>query len=62
MLHPSSCLPAQVCWQVTDVLSRASVLLWVSTGHGGRQAMVTRSPDTAGLAHGLLRLQSICVN
>ena len=35
MLHSGSSLPAQVCWQVDDALSRISVLLLVWAGRGG---------------------------
>ena len=34
VLHPSSCLPAQICWQITDALHYVSVLLVVWAGHG----------------------------
>ena len=34
MLHQSSCLSAQIGWQVTDVPHLVSVLLLVWAGHG----------------------------
>ena len=46
MLHPSSCLHAQLLWQITDALHHASVLVlgWA----GLCQGVVTASPAAVG--------------
>ena len=42
VLHPSSCLPAQICWQNTDVQHCVSVLRLAWAGHGAAEGC---SPD-----------------